>query len=150
DFFGSSIVVQGNLIGTDATGAAALGNYSGGILSSQSRDDLIGGPSVAARNVISSSAGFGIMVTGNYGGDNVSQGNYSGTDATGSVALGNGSDGILVAFSSHNIIAGNLVSGNYGCGLELSSSPGFDEANNVVQDNSIGTDAARTGAIGNH
>ena len=40
--------------------------------------------------------------------------------------------------------AGNLISGNTGLGIELSSAPG-----NLIQGNFIGTNAAGTTALGN-
>jgi len=47
-------VITGNFIGTDANGAAALGNIRSGVLIRVAADDnLVGGSSAGARNVIS-------------------------------------------------------------------------------------------------
>jgi parallel beta-helix repeat protein len=145
-FFGSNIVVQGNLIGTDATGAFAIGNNFG-ILAFQTVGNLIGG-STAARNVVSGNI-LGIELAGNFAHDNVVQGNYIGTNAAGTTAVGNLYDGILIAFASNNTFAGNVISGNGLDGIELASGSGFDATDNLVQGNFIGTDAAGMSAIGN-
>jgi hypothetical protein len=87
------------------------------------------------------------------------EGNYIGTDVTGTQALGNGSDG--VAIEDHiagpsNIIggttpgAGNLISGNRGSGVYLNNYPSRVESNGtLVLGNSIGTDVTGTKALGN-
>jgi titin len=72
-------------------------------------------------------------------------GNFIGTDITGSMALGNGDDGILDNNSgvqlSHNVISGNAQEGVAILG------PG---AAGTIFDNMIGTDATGTKAVGNH
>ena len=76
---------------------------------------------------------------------NIIEDNYIGTDVTGSIALGNGGDGVLVASGiAFNIIRRNVISGNGGDGVDLSL--GFL---NTVEDNFIGTDATGTFALGN-
>ena len=151
-FQGSDIVVQGNLIGTDATGSAVLGNISGGILMSNTTNNLIGGPIAAARNVISGSAGFGIEIAVNFAHDNVVQGNYIGTDATGSVAFGNG-DGILIIGSSNTIGGRRPGQATSSRATAATASTPVDyvgigpAANNLVQGNYIGTNAVGTGAL---
>ena len=46
--------VAGNLIGTDATGMAALGNGGSGVfLNDLTSENIVGGPDVGSRNVIS-------------------------------------------------------------------------------------------------
>jgi parallel beta-helix repeat protein len=146
-FNGDYITVQGNRIGTDATGTYALGN-NWGIIASNSLGNLIGGPTIAARNVISGN-NTGIEIGGSFAHDNVVQGNYIGTNAAGSAAVGNNYDGLFIAFSSNNTVAGNVISGNGLHGIEIASSPGFDAANNVVQGNFVGTDATGAFALGN-
>ena len=99
---GSGSVFQGNLIGTDKTGMVALGNgSSGGILiaGNQSGGNTIGGTAAGARNIISGNANTGINVEGGSPTPNLIEGNFIGTDVTGAGDLGNGSDGIRVAYS---------------------------------------------------
>src|SRR5262249_40852999 len=146
-------VVQGNLIGLDATGSYALAN-NWGVFIFQTAFNQIGGTTAAARNVISGNRSYGIQITGNYAHDNVVQGNYIGTNAAGTAAVANNADGILVQGSSNNTIggtvpgAGNVISGNGRYGINLLQY-GSDTSGNRVQRNLIGTNAAGTGAVGN-
>ena len=88
---GTGNVVQGNLIGTDITGTAQLGNVGIGLDIVSAFNTTIGGTG-AARNVISGN-GTGIQIrTGATG--NVVQGNLIGTDVTGNVIIPNGSSGV--------------------------------------------------------
>ena len=60
-----------------------------------SANNLIGGATAAARNIISGNAGDGVFVSGASAQGNVISGNYVGVDATGTRALGNGRSGVL-------------------------------------------------------
>ena len=153
--------VVGNLIGTDAAGAHALGNgwsataaYRDGITATELRGAnpafRIGASTAASRNVISGNAGAGVRVTGPAGSLGLPQplvqlnGNFVGTDAAGGADLGNGGDGM----SLRNVgpgVTNNLVSGNGGDGIRV------EEASNSppVSGNYVGTDATGTRAIGN-
>ncbi|MFL6214057.1 MAG: IPT/TIG domain-containing protein [Blastocatellia bacterium] len=72
------------------------------------------------------------------------EGNYIGTDVTGSVDLGNSGNGISSGFLiGGHVIRGNIISGNGGEGINLRQGP------NTVEDNFIGTDATGTIALGN-
>ena len=113
----SDNIVQGNYIGTTATGSAPLGNgYVAGILVSGGGRTVIGGTNAGAGNVISGNRFWGIHLLG--GGTNIIQGNYIGTDPTGTVPLGNRQDGISIGGSSGNLIGGfdaaarNVISAN--------------------------------------
>ena len=63
----------------------SLGNGDNGVEVFDASDNLIGGTTVGARNVISANR-FGVLITGNSAG-NLVQGNFVGTDATGDAAL---------------------------------------------------------------
>jgi hypothetical protein len=82
------------------------------------------------------------------GGGNVLEGNYLGTDVSGTRPLGNGT-GMLIR-SSNNTIggtmagAGNVIAGNQGEGVVISNGTA-----NVLQGNSIGTDPSSTIKLGN-
>jgi hypothetical protein len=108
-------IVQGNFIGTDKTGMVALGNGgAGGIgLVGSVAGTTIGGSAAGARNVISANAGPGINLQASSATGTVIQGNYIGTDAAGTGDLGNGNEGIFVAYGN---AAFNLSIGGTGAG----------------------------------
>lgn len=135
----TGILVQGNRIGTDATGTIPLiGN-----LDCMSTATTVGGTSPAARNIIASG---GMIVTRN---DSFIQGNFIGTDITGTRALG-AFIGISVGSGTGNLIGGttpgarNVISGNMDAGILIRSG-----GECTVSGNYIGTDASGTGALGN-
>src|SRR5204863_143606 len=95
-------VVAGNLIGTNATGTAALPNANGVIIQSGAASTRMGTDggndafNANERNVISGNAANGVLVA-NLGTNNtVIAGNYVGTNAVGTAALGNGGNGVTV------------------------------------------------------
>ena len=101
---GGQNVVAGNFIGTDVTGALALGNSGSGVIILQSDGNLIGtdGDGVgdaAERNIISANAGDGVVITQGSN-DNVVAGNFIGTDVTGTQPLGSYRTGINVSYGS--------------------------------------------------
>jgi hypothetical protein len=77
------------------------------------------------------------------------QGNRIGTNAAGTVALGNGGSGIQVFQGNNNLIGGtipaarNIISGNGSNAISISAD------NTTVQGNYIGTDASGTADLGN-
>ena len=114
-------LVIGNQIGTDVSGTAALPNTGSGI-DLWASNNSIGGTSAASRNVVSANHGAGIKLAkmNTVPSKNLIQGNYIGTDLTGTIALGNGSGGVSDNNGLNNTIggttagAGNLISGNQG------------------------------------
>ena len=146
----SDNVIQGNFIGVDATGAAALGNGGNGVaLKNASANNTVGGEITAARNVISGNMDNGVFLRNQLSTGNRILGNYIGTDATGTVALSNAFDGIRVEAPDNTIGgaapgAGNVISGNTDDGVHIEDSEGV-----VVQGNYVGTDPAGTLALGN-
>jgi hypothetical protein len=154
-FSGTGHVVQGNLIGTDVTGTLPLGNTDRGVFANAS-SNLIGGTTVDARNIISANS-RGVDLFG--GSNNTVQGNFIGTDITGTIALGNPNVGVNVNGTTNNVIGGlaatpgtppgNLISGGTGGG-----SPGVwlgqsAATGNVIQGNIIGADITGTQPLGN-
>ena len=82
----SANLVQGNRIGTNAAGTARLANQSGVVIQSLAHDNLIGGTTAAARNLLSGNGQRGVAIL--YGAhDNKIQGNFIGTDAAGTGPL---------------------------------------------------------------
>lgn len=142
-------VIQGNLIGTDATGTLDRGNggVDAGILVSDGNNNQIGGDQPGEGNVISGQ-GRGITASSNQ--TEIIQGNFIGTDITGTVAIPNTFSGILLS-NSDAIIggttpgAGNLISGNNADAIIFSNVVnGF-----TIQGNLIGTDINGTSALPN-
>src|SRR5262249_31140106 len=121
--YGDFSQVQGNYIGPDVTGTTALGSQGTGIIFTNGSNDLIGGTATGAGNVISGNSGKGIdcFVIGSE--NEKIQGNLVGTDATGTMPLGNGNDGIYISGPSNVLIGGavagarNIVSSNSGTGI---------------------------------
>jgi CSLREA domain-containing protein len=146
--------IEGNFIGTDPTGTIAKGNTDDGVnIFGGASENVVGGTTPAARNVISGNACNAVFVKGATG--NLVQGNYMGTDKTGTEGLANGggSDCVAVVIdsSSGNTVGGatagarNLISGNALDGVGVLG----DSQNNKVLGNRLGTTASGTGALGN-
>jgi hypothetical protein len=139
--------VQGNFIGTDVTGTAALSNGRNGVrLYGDATSNTIGGTTPDERNVISGNNHDGVRIWDNRATGNLVQGNYIGTDVTGTAALGNSYNGVRIDDAPGNTVGpGNVISGNeYGVYIS-----GADATANTVRDNKIGTSAAGDAAIAN-
>ena len=137
--------IRGNFIGTDRTGTAALGNGRAGVALFGTSASVIGGPTPGERNVISGNL-FGIESAG---GSYVIQGNFIGTDVTGTAAVPNTGPGIALGGDDHTVGgvapgAGNLIAGNGGDGISVQGG-----SNNVIQGNRIGIDVTGTAPLPN-
>ncbi len=141
--------VQGDYIGIGQNGIARIPNYYGVLIRSGAHDNLIGGTSALARNVISMNT-FGIVIIESGTKQNQVQGNYIGTctDGTSQSGWGNDAYGVYVLDSASDTLIGgtdpaaaNVISGNAQCGVCISS-PG-DETNTTVEGNYVGTDKKR-------
>ena len=141
-------VIQGNFIGTDATGSLPLGNNDGIVFLAGFTTNRVGGTAPGAGNVIAANHNDGIEFNGSAG--NNTQGNWIGTNQTGAAGLGNGNNGIFVNFGCCNQIGGtspaarNVISGNGGDGI-LISHPFFGT---TVRGNWIGLSTSGS-ALGN-
>ena len=150
--------IEGCFVGTDVSGTAASPNGSpvsgfAGIDLRDAPNNTIGGTTVAARNVVSGNAWHGIYVRGGGATGNQIQGNFIGTDVSGTAPLANAYSGCYIREASNNLVggaipgAGNLISGN-DIGLSITSFAPYAQNNNV-QGNRIGTDVSGTSALGN-
>jgi parallel beta-helix repeat protein len=141
--------IEGNFIGTDPTGTLARGNGNHGVLIiGGASETVVGGSTPAARNLISGNGDKGVLNDGSHA--DRYQGNYIGTDKSGTKDLGNVSGGIQINSSSDTLVGGttaasrNVVSGNGLTGISIQASN-----NNKVLGNRIGTTASGTVALGN-
>lgn len=130
---GSNVTVQGNLVGTNANGTAALGNRRGIVVGASNtmvvtQNALIGGENVGAqtpRNVVSGNTVLGIeVISGN--GHRI-EGNIIGLASLPLAALPNEGPGIHVSRGSDTVIGSvqagqisNIIAGNSGAGVLIS------------------------------
>ncbi|MBA3425617.1 MAG: PD40 domain-containing protein [Rubrobacter sp.] len=152
DIFGDSVAnrIEGNFIGTDPTGTLDRGNQFDAVgIGLGPSENVVGGSTPAVRNVISGNDDTGIFV--NTANGNQIQGNYVGTDKSGTKDLGNIDGGVVLTNGSDNNVVGgttagarNVVSGNADGGVTILSGTG-----NKVLGNRVGTTANGTGALGN-
>ncbi len=152
NFGNGANVVQGNYIGINAAGTAALSTDVGVHLVDGSVGDTVGGTAPGAGNVIGSFLVGGVYIEGSS--NNLIAGNLIGTDATGTVVLTGGSEGIRVCngpVCANNTIggaaagAGNVVAGAGIAGIVTHGGA----TGTVIQGNRIGTDAGGAVDIGN-
>ena len=174
---GNNDVFQGNYIGTNAASTAKLGNSTGFLLSGS--NNAIGGEAAGSGNVISGNGelqpgepdrcdGYGLSEAllfaqgdlTNLTFNNLLQGNKIGTNAAGTVGLGNCSTGILTNPISRMVVASimtsgrNIISGNGNVSIDIAGNfnhslglpPGGFTA---ISGNNIGTDITGTVAIPN-
>jgi Calx-beta domain len=155
-------VVQGNFIGVNSTGSAAIPNLLQGVRISNVNsnvpvtNNLVGGTQPGAGNLISGNHGVGIDLEGNLVTNNSVQGNFIGTDATGSFAVPNDRDGITITGNGNliggptagarNVISGNGRAGAGGNGVSVNS---FIFVANIIQGNIIGANATLTAPLPN-
>ena len=163
DYLSPGTVIQGNRIGTDVTGTSALGNGSG--ITIGGWNSIVGGDNSVAANVISANAGDGIRIWGfgdapqpHPAGRNVIQGNWIGTDVSGTLDLGNAGHGISIEASKENLVggsvpdAGNIIAFNAGTGIVVAGAPYSYSAaygnsilmNSVFANGGLGIDLVRS------
>ena len=136
---GARTVIQGNLIGTNASGISALPNRTG-ISDGQSLGTVIGGTASGARNIVSGNTGTGILIFVKSERTSVI-GNFIGTDITGRSSLGNGQNGVSIRLLSTDVTVGgdapNVIAYNGAAGVAIGSDPSDTSAGNRVSGNSI-------------
>ena len=152
----ASLTISGNWVGLDVDGISR-GNRSSGIylasFFAHGINNVIGGITPAARNIVSGNGNVGIYFSGSTTFSNVLQGNFIGTDPTGTLPRGNAFGGIYFFNSPSNIVGGatsaarNIISastaaGGSGIGVQAA-------ANNLIQGNYIGSDVSGQYDLGN-
>ncbi len=103
-------VVEGCVIGLDAAGVDR-GNGGNGVFINGSANNLIGGTSLAARNVISGNNSDGIEMSGAGSVSNRVFNNLIGLDQTALVTRGNGIHGVFITASSRDNQVGGVLAG---------------------------------------
>ena len=145
-----------NFIGTDYTGKQLLGNTQGrrghGVVLGQGNLTNFTARYFAENNKVRGNVIAGSHTTNlwlsNYASHNAIECNYIGTDLTGTVALGNCVDGLLIggtrsnAPTRLNTVRYNLISGNARCqgNAEANLTLQWGATDNTVENNLIGTD----------
>lgn len=148
------LTVKANYIGLGADGETIIPNANYGIWYLESDALTVGGTTVGERNVISGNGSAGLNPQTNQLSSPVGQssrgiyvetantvtilGNYIGTNALGTVAKPNLSDGVVVINSSNVTIGGtslaaaNVISGNTHSGLYLNNNTTVSVQNNIL------------------
>ena len=154
--------VVGDDVGTDFTGFASVANGTGILICSGARQNTVGGPTRAERNVVAGNVGDQLVIAGTGASRNIVQGNFLGVDSSGEAGSLSGGDALkLAAGATGNIIGGtalgtgNLISGAghrltngvaTGYGIEIDDA---GTTGNVAQGNWVGLDARGCAQITN-
>lgn len=153
--------VQGNLIGPDAAGAATLGNTRAGVVIDSAGGATLGGPRTEdgpqPGNVISGNGADGIQLTRPGATTNTVQGNFIGTAADGTTALGNGRHGVFFTLGAGandsggaGTGEGNVIAHNVGAGVFADSGTRNSfSTNSIFANGGLGLDLAPAGATAN-
>ncbi len=137
----SNNIIQGNYLGTNASGTAAVTINDDAIFMIDASNNTIGGTVAGSGNVISGAGRHGITIFGaNTSGNNV-WGNLIGTNAAGTAAIPNGNDGVHIDGAPDNVVGGatpfkrNIISGNAQNGITVT---GAGASDTIIQGNYIG------------
>jgi CSLREA domain-containing protein len=143
---GTGNLVQGNYIGTDITGANALGNGSYGVRIYAGVDGELGGDTVGKGNLVSGNSRAVSLEQGATG--MVLRNNIIGLNALMTANLPDNGSGIEL-YASGNTIGtpgmGNVIAGMTYSGIVL----GGGASDNLIQANWIGTNKTLTPGLGN-
>ena len=128
----ASCLVEGNLIGTNAAGTAAIANGDGiGVAASGA---TIGGTTAGTANIISGNTDDGVDIDASC----LVEGNLIGTNAAGTAAVANGHDGIDVAASGATITGNSITGGAGGTGIAVAGNASATITNNAITGSNIG------------
>ena len=142
---GDNNVIEGSYIGSDVSGTIGLGNGEHGIQISNTSGHTIGGTTPGSGNVISGNNWSGVSIQLGGSTNNLIQGNYIGTDPSGTIPVPNTLGGIVIEQgATDNTIggtvagSGNVIAFNSGDGVKLEDA---STDANVIQGNSIFSNA---------
>jgi hypothetical protein len=148
-------VIAANLIGTGPGGGLILGsgdpgNLGNGVEIQDAANNMIGGSTSAAGNVISSNSGAGVNINGPAALGNVIASNIIGLTSGGGQVLGNLQQGVTVSSSDTQVGPGNVISGNLlGVSIAGTTSIGSPVLDVTIIGNLIGTDIGGKLDLGN-
>ena len=149
----NNVTIEGNYLGTNPAGDAALGNGDG-VFADGGTETLVGGTLPEHRNLVSGNVADGIAA----GWPIVAKGNYVGVASDGKSPLGNGERGLALYNSlfAPQAVGGpggeaNVIAFNVGNGVELvNNSMGTPITNNRIHSNGgIGIDLNQGGVTPN-
>jgi hypothetical protein len=154
ELVGNDNTLAGNYIGTDATGtqltyfggARPVPGQLGAAVWMSGQGNTIGGTASGAGNVINQSGPYPVDLLG--ASSSTIEGNFIGTDPTGTRALSGG--GIRIYESDDTTVEGNVIGGQ-SLGSFTQGVGGvqiWSGSDNVVESNAIGTDATGTINLG--
>lgn len=140
-------IIAGNNIGVGADGVTPAGNSDGIQLRQYASRNVIGIDRAGYGNIVSNNGANGIScMESPY--NNLIEGNYVGTDRTGTLTQGNGRHGICIEMSGFgNVIRNNVTADNGRYGVLIDGVMG---SYNVVIGNRIGVGADAATALHNH
>lgn len=143
-------IISGNRIGTNRAGTGALPNTTNGIaLFAGANSTVIGGSTLASRNVISGNTLHGVFV-----GDTVSgvlvENNAIGTGPDGTGSIGNLVDGVHFAGFNSDVVR-NRIANNAGDGVivELTGTGVTIGENSIASNGNLGIDLTGDGVTAN-
>lgn len=141
----SGIIIQSNMIGTNAAGDAAIAGNADGIINFGSPGTQIGGTFANERNVISGNlVGIGLWLSPNTDIAN----NFIGVAADGTTPIANSISGISIAEDSDSTtIKGNIIA-NSGLGVGIGAAFGGTVSKYVsIEENSIYSNLIQGGIL---
>jgi len=139
-------LIQGNFIGTDATGSYAIPNTYGLLFDDRSHNNFVGGYNPGEGNLISGNTAFGAYFYNNGTNTNSLIGNLIGTNISGTAAIPNETGVHIDGCTYANFVDSNLISGNRANGITLFAT--YSDYNTIIR-NKIGTDITGTLPLGN-
>jgi CSLREA domain-containing protein len=142
----TGVLIDTNYIGVLSDGSTDAGNTLYGVY-------ILNSPANTVRNnLISGNNDGGVWIDGAASDGNVVEGNYIGTDFTGSSAVTNGGNGVWIDNAPNTQVDGttaaglNVISGNTGSGVYVS---GINSNGSVIQGNHLGTSLSGENIIPN-
>ncbi len=134
-------LLEGNYIGSDETGLEDLGNKNDGVWIDGAASNTIGGTQATSRNLISANH-WGVQLDEAGAIDDVVEGNYIGTDVTGTARVGNEVDGVIFSNSASSNTIGGAVAG-------LGNIIAFQVMSGVLVESGVGNSILSNSIFGN-